>query len=59
MEDGFILDIDDIARLMGGCVTFLGDGLYSLWLPSRDCEVVGDYYQIEDFLERLKAEEVA
>ena len=56
--EGFILDIDDMARLLGGSVTYLGDGLYSLWIPSRECEVVGDYSQIEDFLETLQPEEV-
>ena len=59
MEDGFILDIDDMARLFGGSVTYIGNDMYSLWLPSRDCEVIGDYSQIEAFLEDLKADDLA
>lgn len=58
MNQGFSLDIDDLARLLGCSLTYLGDGQYSLWIPSRDCEAVGDYWQIEDFLERLQADEV-
>ena len=55
---GFCLDIDDLARLLGCVLCYQGEGLYSLYVPSHDCEVVGDYWQIQDFLEKLQADEV-